>query len=63
MRINPGKLFLIHTPQEVTEALCSGPALEAKLLLEKEMCGPIEVKTKSGQAFPEVSIITDIGGY
>ena len=63
MRINPGKLFLIHTPQEVTEALCSGPALEAKLLLEKEMCGPIEVKTNSGQAFPEVSIITDIGRH
>ena len=63
MRINPGKLFLIHTPPEVTEALCSGPALEAKLVLEKEMCGPIEVKTKSGQAFPEVSIITDIGGH
>ena len=62
-RINPGKLFLIHAPPEVTEAFCFGPALEAKLVLEKEMCGPIEVKTKSGQAFPEVSIITDIGGH
>ena len=63
MRFNPGKLFSINAPPEVTEELGSGPALEAKLLLEREICGPIEVRTNLEQTFPEISIITDIGSH
>lgn len=56
----PGKLFSIDTSQMVAEALSTGSAQDAKILLEKRMFMPIEVRVVSKNVSPEFSIRSKI---
>ena len=44
IRLNPGKTVFVDTSPQVAKALCSGPVLKARQILEKEMISSIEIR-------------------